>query len=446
VRREIDQQASVNVAPQAAVQQQALALPSAEPGDIINDLVELLASIQQFVTPILLNRTPVATAQQVSTAVDTSTPSTQFVAYDPDGDRMTFTVNEPGLSGGPRNGTVVVNEDGTFVYTPNPGFQGTDTFTVAVQDDTDLHIHGPLNFLDAFRAHRDIATVTVFVGQPDTSVIDGDFSILTYNVAGLPFPISSAVYPRWTNTREISSLANQFDVMNVQEDFSYHWALISNSLFPTQTTPFPPTLVWPLGVPFSDGLNTNSAYPIKRLDRQQWFECTADNCLTPKGFTYSQMQLPGGQTVDVYNLHANTGGGETTEANMLQLTNYIQQNSAGRAVIVTGDFNVRYSENSDLKNFTDANGLSDAWIVTGNGTNTPPYAPTCMDANNCELLDKVFYRSASDGSVVLTAVGYQNEDANFYNSDGEPLSDHSPVAVRMRYDVKNLTPPVTPTP
>ncbi|EUA94275.1 hypothetical protein I551_8466 [Mycobacterium ulcerans str. Harvey] len=29
----------------------------------------------------------------------------------------------------------------------------------------------------------------------------------------------------------------------------------------------------------------------------------------PKGFSYSQLQLSGGNTMDLYNLHANTGGG-----------------------------------------------------------------------------------------------------------------------------------------
>ena len=34
----------------------------------------------------------------------------------------------------PANGTVVVNPDGTFVYTPNPNFNGTDSFTYTLTD------------------------------------------------------------------------------------------------------------------------------------------------------------------------------------------------------------------------------------------------------------------------------------------------------------------------
>lgn len=35
----------------------------------------------------------------------------------------------------PSNGTVVVNPDGSYTYTPNPGFTGTDTFTYTITDE-----------------------------------------------------------------------------------------------------------------------------------------------------------------------------------------------------------------------------------------------------------------------------------------------------------------------
>ncbi|WP_186774560.1 Ig-like domain-containing protein [Chitinophaga pinensis] len=34
----------------------------------------------------------------------------------------------------PANGTVTVNADGTFIYTPNIDFVGTDAFTVVISD------------------------------------------------------------------------------------------------------------------------------------------------------------------------------------------------------------------------------------------------------------------------------------------------------------------------
>ncbi|OYV80931.1 MAG: hypothetical protein B7Z73_18705, partial [Planctomycetia bacterium 21-64-5] len=50
-------------------------------------------------------------------------------AYDPDGDTM---VAE--LVSGPADGTLTLNQDGSFEYTPNAGFSGTDSFTFVVSD------------------------------------------------------------------------------------------------------------------------------------------------------------------------------------------------------------------------------------------------------------------------------------------------------------------------
>ncbi|HEY0669469.1 MAG TPA: gliding motility-associated C-terminal domain-containing protein, partial [Sphingobacteriaceae bacterium] len=44
--------------------------------------------------------------------------------YDGQGETLTFTIKTP-----VKNGTVVFNANGTFVYTPNPGYYGTETFT-----------------------------------------------------------------------------------------------------------------------------------------------------------------------------------------------------------------------------------------------------------------------------------------------------------------------------
>ena len=48
---------------------------------------------------------------------------------DQDGGRITVTSNTD-----PSNGTVVVNADGTFTYTPNQDFKGTDSFTYTITD------------------------------------------------------------------------------------------------------------------------------------------------------------------------------------------------------------------------------------------------------------------------------------------------------------------------
>jgi len=50
---------------------------------------------------------------------------------DPDGD--TLTVNTTPIVG-PTNGSLILNADGTFTYTPDPDFNGVDTFTYEITD------------------------------------------------------------------------------------------------------------------------------------------------------------------------------------------------------------------------------------------------------------------------------------------------------------------------
>ena len=64
------------------------------------------------------------------------------------------------------------------------------------------------------------------VAAPPASAADsGTFSVLTYNVAGLPEAISSAPTPRESSTTTIGQRIAPYDIVNVQEDFNYHATL-----------------------------------------------------------------------------------------------------------------------------------------------------------------------------------------------------------------------------
>src|SRR5262245_17331577 len=82
---------------------------------------------------------------------------------DLDGDTLTVTA----VLSGPANGTLTLNPDGSFTYTPAPGYSGTDSFIYEVSDGN---------------GGTDTATVTIDVGgvndvpeaNPDTATIAED--------------------------------------------------------------------------------------------------------------------------------------------------------------------------------------------------------------------------------------------------------------------------------
>lgn len=75
-----------------------------------------------------VNDAPVADPLAVAGDEDTVI-SGVLTASDVDGDALTFS-----LAAGPENGTVVVNPDGGFAYTPFVDFNGADSFTYSVSD------------------------------------------------------------------------------------------------------------------------------------------------------------------------------------------------------------------------------------------------------------------------------------------------------------------------
>ena len=58
-------------------------------------------------------------------SLSTAVPGVLDGDYDPEGDSFTAV-----LLAGPANGTLTLNPDGSFVYTPNAGFRGTDSISL----------------------------------------------------------------------------------------------------------------------------------------------------------------------------------------------------------------------------------------------------------------------------------------------------------------------------
>jgi YVTN family beta-propeller protein len=99
-----------------------------------NPVGDLLGGLLGGILHVLFNNPPTTdydTGDNLQSAEGVITGTLN--ADDPDGDALTFTVTDA-----PEHGTVVVNApDGSFTYTPEPGFAhlgGTDSFTVRIRD------------------------------------------------------------------------------------------------------------------------------------------------------------------------------------------------------------------------------------------------------------------------------------------------------------------------
>ena len=118
-----------------------------------------IAAVGTHVQRTLFNQYPTATPAVLSQGADGVVTGT-LGATDPDGDRLTYTVLSP-----PSVGRVSIDDTGAFIYTPVvdvTSYGGTDSFTVAISDDTTPHLHGLQGLL---RVPVDLLRHIPFVGS-----------------------------------------------------------------------------------------------------------------------------------------------------------------------------------------------------------------------------------------------------------------------------------------
>jgi hypothetical protein len=287
------------------------------------------------------------------------------------------------------------------------------------------------------------------------SAIADDVAILSYNIRGLP-PFPPFVEDRTAEIAEIATRLEDYhtaggnidgidSVVLLQELFhqAYYDTITSGA---TVSYPFITAKDAGGSLNIGDGLNMLADYSSTGFTRVQWDSCFGSgldggaDCDTNKGFSVARFEIGTGLFVDVYNLHADAGQDEDSRTarrdNIDQLIAYINTNSpAGQAVIIAGDTNSRYtrSPNDNIETLLSGTGVTDVWVEMVNGGVVPGSGPNIesgCDSNpsgaDCELIDKVFYRSGT--GVILTPVSYAALQAEFADGGGD-LSDHIPVEV-----------------
>ncbi|EGZ21318.1 hypothetical protein PHYSODRAFT_490869 [Phytophthora sojae] len=260
------------------------------------------------------------------------------------------------------------------------------------------------------------------------------FSVMCYNVAGLPALISSGDPNSYSV--DMGKRISDWDIVNVQEDFNYHAKLYSENKHEYRT----PTSG---GVPIGSGLNTLSHFAftnVTDLERVTWEDCSNyDNadCMTPKGFTLVEVQLADGVTIDIYNLHTDAGvtaaDQKARASNLQQLSDFMDENSAGNAVVVMGDTNTRYTRELDtIREFIEGQKLTDGWVESIRNGKPPKKGAEALKCetenitNECEVVDKIMFRG--NNYIRLTLDKWNNENEAFMGKNGAPLSDHPPIS------------------
>ena len=116
-------------------------------------LFAVLDWLRREVQRTFFNRSPNAVADVYTTSEDIGLSGNVLTDgaddTDADGDELTAT-----LVTGPAHGDLTLNSDGSFTYTPDANYHGTDTFTYKVSDETDLASARPTRVVRRRRPHR----------------------------------------------------------------------------------------------------------------------------------------------------------------------------------------------------------------------------------------------------------------------------------------------------
>jgi len=252
----------------------------------------------------------------------------------------------------------------------------------------------------------------------------GEFSMLTYNIAGLPAALSGENPEE--HIPQTSPLLNAYGLVLVQEDFWYHDLLTKDIIHPHRSEP---KVAEPTLTDLGDGLNRFSQVSFDPVERTTWQQCSGavdcgSDCMTDKGFSVARVHLSKKVSLTVYNLHMDAGDCdsdfEAREIQRQQLVADLAARTPGEAVIVAGDTNLKGWKRPRDEAILDQL-LADTGLEISCRTLSCPV----------EIHDRIMYRSSS--RLTLTPTTW-SQPAEFVDSEGYDLSDHKPVRVDFSWE------------
>jgi hypothetical protein len=132
--------------------------------------------------------------------------------------------------------------------------------------------------------------------------------------------------------------------------------------------------------------------------------------------------------VDIYNIHADAGGHikdkRARYAQFKFLLEEINRFSKERAVIVVGDWNLLHEDEDDELIF---------FSFLGGGKLTYMCETLTCEKSGLGSLDRVAFRSGRH--IQLSIENPYGQEDNFFDSKGDPLSDHGALSVSFQWEV-----------
>ena len=265
----------------------------------------------------------------------------------------------------------------------------------------------------------------------------GSFTFANFNIAGLPSLSASSDKAALQKLMGQKVAADNYDIVAVQEDFSYDADFSSGLNMPYRTDA-------KQNVVTGDGLEIFSKTPVYNVAREGWNKkggmLWEGDIVSQKGVMMAVVELEPGVYVDVYNLHGDAfDGQESREArhdNFTQTMNFVKKHSKDHAVIITGDFNSAFhftnGEGADLYNiFIEQLGMKDVWTEIVNGGSFTDYSAYSgvYYWGNWDSVECVLYRSSD--TVTLTPTAHRF--IRYLDNEGNAFSDHATAVATFDY-------------
>lgn len=268
----------------------------------------------------------------------------------------------------------------------------------------------------------------VCVGCVDAERVpqEGTFSVITYNVQGLPDALTDSPRPTLDRMQDIAPLLDDYDVVGLQEDFDPDWhdALVAGASHEDAywTDETLDDRVYSAGLAVLSRLSQQPSATVYREFYYSSCHGTLDgsgDCLASKGFQVATVRLADNEWVDIVNTHHEAGGGEQDiAARAIQVEEVIAALDESHAVVFMGDTNLHIDDVEDvaaLSRYADA-GLQDVCVL--------------LDCPENDHIDRIFVRSSP--TLTLDALSWQRPP-HFVGDDGEPLSDHPPISAEISW-------------